>query len=90
MFLVPQNAGNGIYTFKIFRGGMPPHPPQVRVSFIRQYTQLVPGIFKATCVSYMETVGIFDLHAVHVRYGLKLEFKHDIILYIFINHLLFL
>ena len=27
MFLVPQNAGNGIYTFKIFRGSMPPKPP---------------------------------------------------------------
>ena len=27
MFLVPQNAGNGIYTFKIFRGNMPPCPP---------------------------------------------------------------
>ena len=25
-FLVPQNAGNGIYTFKIFRGSMPPKP----------------------------------------------------------------
>ena len=35
----------------------------------------------------METVGVFDLHAGHVRYGLKLEFKHDIIIYIFINHL---
>ena len=27
MFLVPENAGNGIYTFKIFRGSMPPDPP---------------------------------------------------------------
>ena len=27
MFLVPQNAGNGIYTFKIFRGSNPPDPP---------------------------------------------------------------
>ena len=44
------------------------------VSFIGQYTQLVPGVFKAACVSYMETVGVFDLHAGHVRYDLKLEF----------------
>ena len=27
MFSVPQNAGNGIYTFKIFRGNLPPGPP---------------------------------------------------------------
>ena len=59
------------------------------ISFIRQYTQLVPSIFKAACVSYMETVGVFDLHAGHVRYGLKLQFLHDIIVYIFINHLAF-
>ena len=26
MFLVPQNAGNGIYTYKIFPGNMPPDP----------------------------------------------------------------
>ena len=42
------------------------------VSFIHQYTQLVSGIFKAACVSYMETVGVFDLDAGHVRYGLKI------------------
>ena len=59
------------------------------VSFIHQYTQLVPSIFKAACVSYMETVCVFDLHAGHVHYGLKLEFQHDIIVYIFINHLPF-
>ena len=45
------------------------------VSFIRQYTQLVPGGFNAACVSYMETVGVFDPHVGHVRYGLKLEFQ---------------
>ena len=59
------------------------------VSFIRQYTQLVPGAFKAACVSYIETVGVFDLDAGHVGYGLKLEFNYDIIVYIFINHLAF-
>ena len=41
------------------------------VCFIGQYTQLV---FEAPSVSYMETVGVFDLLARHVRYGLKLEF----------------
>ena len=35
----------------------------------------------------METVDVFDLHAGHVRFGLKLEFQDDIIVYIFINHL---
>ena len=44
------------------------------VSFIRHYTQLLPGVFKAAHVSYMKTVGVFDLHAGHVGYGLKLEF----------------
>ena len=44
------------------------------VSFIHQYTQLVPGVFKTACVFYMEIVGVFDLHAGHVRFGLKLEF----------------
>ena len=35
--------------------------------FIDQYTQLVPGIFDAPHVFGMETVGVFDLLAGHVR-----------------------
>ena len=37
------------------------------VSFIGQYTQLVPDVFKAPHVFYMETVGVFDLLAGHVH-----------------------
>ena len=45
----------------------------ISVSFIGQYIQLVPGVFKALCVSSMETVGVFDLLAGHERICLKIR-----------------
>ena len=50
---------------------------------------MVPGVFKAPRVFDMETLGVFNALAEHVRFGLKLELKHDVIIEIFRNHLAF-
>ena len=58
MFSVPQNAGNGIYNLKIFRGSMPPGPPsKLMLNLIVATQSLVQeasnnGIFMSNMLKY--------------------------------------